>query len=129
MTQRFISVETNQAQLVPLDTREDRVFTQRDTGSVSAKMKLNQDQIPEKTRLLTETKRNMVEVQSNQIANQRKNLSSTETERNRLKKKEKQVSVEMKTKQQKDESCPRSEPNQLQEPLETKPAICKHLNL
>ena len=79
------------------------------------------------TKMLTETERNKDEVRSNNIANQSQNTSSTEPGWNQdgetRKAEEKQVSVEMVVKQKQHESSPRTEPNQLQDSPETKPAI------
>ena len=142
----LISIQINQPQQGPPERRVDQDFTQRDIESVSAKKKLNRDQssTPNQTQMLTETKRGKGEVRSSQSANQSQNSSSTEHDGNqdpsKRKAEEKQVLVKMVMKQeqqqqqqkdqqqqQKPECCPRTEPNQLQEPQETKPTICKHI--
>ena len=143
----LISIQINQPQQGPPERRVDQDFTQRDIESVSAKKKLNQDKSspPKQTQMLT--KRGKGEVRSSQSANQSQNSSSTEHDGNqdpsKRKAEEKQVLVKMvmkqeqqqqqkeqqqqKQQQQKPESCPRTGPNQLQEPQETKPTICKHI--
>merc|ERR1712130_225065 len=65
VTQYSTSVQTNQSQRDSPETKVDRGSTQRDTKSVSAKKKQNEDgsSLSEKTQVL---KRSMVEVRPNQ---------------------------------------------------------------
>ena len=119
----------NQTEGEPPQTGEDWGFAEKDAKSVSAKKKLKQDQgsTLKQTKLSIETERNKDKVQSNNIANQSQNSSSTEPGWNQddgenRKSEEKQVLVEMVLEQNQAEST-RTEPNQLEDSPETKPAI------
>ena len=114
----------NQTQPDPPETRLDQDFTQRDIEPVSAKKKLKQDQSspPRQIQMLTETKRSKGEVGSSQISNQSKN-SEPDGNQDPSKRKAEEKEMVMKQQQQKHESSPKSESNQIQQPLETKPAI------